>query len=90
MEADGVGGGAPSRSPIVIRGLDGPHPDMAGRPRDLGFCHLLADARDSKGDISLVGRNAFGAWEESPRAERIIIFSEGLAEELERRLGGRH
>lgn len=87
MEADGVEGGAPSRSLIAFRGLDGPHPDMAGRPRDLGFCHLLTDARDSKGDISLVGRNVFGAGEEGPRAEKIIIFSEGLAAEMERRRG---
>ena len=88
LESDGVAAAAPP-SRIAFRDLDGPHPDMEGRPRDLGFCHLLVDARDSKGEISLVGKNVFGTGEEAPHVEEIVIFSGGLAVEMERRSGRR-
>ena len=87
MRPDGVKGGAPAPAMIAFRDLDVMHSDMEDRPRDLGFFHLLADARDSKGEISLIGKNVFRAEQKSPSIDKVIIFSEGLAVELERRQG---
>lgn len=78
----------PGPSMIAFRDLDKPHPDMKDRPRDLGFCHLLTDAKDSKGEISLIGKSVFGAGQSRPHIEDVIIFSEGLAAGLERRRRG--
>ena len=84
MAPGGVAGGAPARSTIEVRDLDDPHPDMNNRLRDLGFCHLLVDARDSGGEISLIGRNVFREGQDRPRIDEFAVFSEGLAAELER------
>lgn len=84
MAADEVAGGALDGRTIAVRDLDNPHPDMNSRLRDLGFCHLLVDARDSGGEISLIGRNVFRAEQDAPRIDEILVFSEGLAAELER------
>lgn len=51
----------------------------------MGRFHLLADARDSKGEIALIGRNLFGEGRQRPRIEDAIIFSEGLVAAPERR-----
>ena len=88
MRSDDVTDDAPAPSMIAFRDLDGPHPDMRDRPRDLGFCHLLTDARDSKGEIALIGKNVFRAGQGRPRIDEVIIFSEGLAVGLERRIRG--
>lgn len=86
MEPDEVAEGAQAPScTIAFRGLDGPHRDMNKRLRDLGFCHLLVDARDSGGEIALIGRNVFRTGEERPHIDEILVFSEGLAAELNRR-----
>ena len=84
MASGGVAGGSPARHTIVVRDLDNPHPDMNNKLRDLGFCHLLADAKDSGDEIYLIGRNVFRAEQESPRIDEIIVFSEGLAASLAR------
>ena len=84
MAAAKVAAGAPDGRTIAVRDLDNPHPDMNNRLRDLGFCHLLVDARDSGGEISLIGRNVFRAEQDAPRIDEILVFSEGLAAELER------
>lgn len=66
MGADEVGpapedGGADAGSidRITFVNLDSPHPDMERRMRETGFCHLLVDARESGGEISLIGRDIF-------------------------------
>lgn len=80
---------APEASLIAFRDLGGPHSDMEGRPHDMGFFHLLADARDSRGEIALIGRNLFGEGQQRPPIEDVIMFSEGLVAALERRGRGR-
>lgn len=85
MGSDEVAEGAQAPSyTIAFRDLDDPHRDMDKRLRDLGFCHLLVDARDSGGEVSLIGRNLFRAEEERPHIDEILVFSEGLAAELNR------
>ncbi len=90
MQPDEMTDSAPptEASRIAFSDLGGPHSDMEDRPHDMGFFHLLADARDSKGEIALIGRNLFGTGRQSPRIEDVIIFSEGLVAALERRRKG--
>ena len=73
---------------IAFHGLDGPHPDMEDRPRDLGFWHLLTDAKESGGEITLIDKNVFRAGQSRPHIEEVFIFSEGLVAGLERRRKG--
>lgn len=88
MGADGLGRAAGREADAVdsikFLGLNRPHPDMARRIRELGFCHLLIDARESKGEISLIGRDIFRAEERRPLVDEIHMSDGDVPAELVR------
>lgn len=56
---------------ITFVNLGRPHPDMERRIREMGFCHLLIDAKESGGEVSLIGRDVFRVEEKRPFVDEI-------------------
>lgn len=49
-------------------------PDLEVRQHDIGFCHLLDDAREAGGKIELIGKNIFRAGQRHPDVDEILKF----------------
>ena len=67
----GANTGANTTDQIAFVNLGRQHPDMERRMRDMGFCHLLMDAKESGGEVSLIGRDLFRVGEERPLVDEI-------------------
>ena len=63
--------GADVADRITFVNLESPHPDMERRLRDAGFCDLLMDAKESGGEVSLIGRDVFRVEEQRPYVDEI-------------------
>ena len=55
---------------------------MERRMRETGFCHLLMDARESGGEISLIGRDIFRVEERRPYVDEIHMSDGDIPVEL--------
>lgn len=79
---EGGGADAGSADRITFVDLDSPHPDMERRMRETGFCHLLVDARESGGEISLIGRDIFRKEELRPFVDELHMTDGDIPVEL--------
>ena len=78
MRPDEVGEESRSSVTVIERGLR--CPDLESRLHDMGFCHLLDDAREAGDEIELIGKNIFRAGQGRPAVDEILKF-EAVKEE---------
>lgn len=92
MGADGVGRApvddtvsvASASDEIKFINLGRPRPDMERRTREMGFYHLLIDAKESGGEVSLIGRDVFRTGERRPFVDEIHMSDGDVPADLVR------